>query len=47
MRFPDLKKECLVISNKKYSKELSLKMGYWGYDLIQECYRLRKLDNFI
>jgi len=45
MRFPDLKKEDLVISNKKYSKDLSFKMGNWGLDLIQECYRIRELES--
>jgi len=45
MKFPDLKKEGLVIPNKDFNKTLSLKMANWGLDLIKECHRVGELEN--
>ena len=40
---PDLVKEGLTVINEKYSEKKFLEFMKWGDDLIQRCYRLKKL----
>ena len=40
----DMKKQGLVEDNPQYDEEFSKKTNQWGFDLILECNRLRKLE---
>ena len=40
----DMKKQGLVEDNPQYDKIFAEKNNQWGFDLILECYRLRKLE---